>query len=669
MQIHSFDVFDTCITRTFAHPRDLFHALGLQLAPAALDLRARARFAARFQRRRIFAEKAACRIAGSTDVVPLERIYTYFRPLPGLSIAPVGLVRAEIEIERRNLYPIPHACARIAKLRAAGHRIIFISDTYLPGAVLEPLLREFGIMGDGDRLYVSCDAGCNKRSGELFRHVLRQEGLAPSELIHHGDNAQSDVRVPGKIGIDARHLTKGSLRGLEERVASKRTWRQLPRPTSESFLAGFARRIRLHADIEGEPLPDALTSIQCTVVVPLLLAYVTWLLAHARQEGIERLYFVARDGHVLLRIARELAGDSERPELYYLYGSRRAWMLPSWPWGDLTLDRTIVLAGQRSTPVQILQRLNLDDDCVRDVLRAMAMPESDWQRPLSRDACVTFMRKLRSNADARALVDDAAGRARKDALAYFAQQGVLGSRSWALVDSGWGLNAQAALKRVLSGAAVSAPVQGIYLALVRDHLNQVQAGLATTFAAPAGRLLASRTHLMDHVFFPAPHASTRGYTRHGSTMQPIFDEATRSPGQLAYANQLDQLAVSAARLLAGDAVLRAAFETHTPTIVATAERFISKPDRESVTALAQFHVQADVRERRDLREPLCRPLHARDILRFCKGIVSAKQRFEAVPLRWLEGSTVISARWIRWPMTMALGAAHLHRRWLSRARS
>jgi FMN phosphatase YigB (HAD superfamily) len=669
MQTHSFDVFDTCVSRTFAHPRDLFYALGRQVAPGDLSPDGLHRFACSFQKQRIRAEKVAYRESGRLSEVTIERIYERFRPFRGMLLSRAELIGAELALERQSLFPIPAVVSHITRLRDAGHRIIFISDMYLPATMLGPILVELGVMHQGDALYVSCDAGCSKRDGCLFDHVLRTEGIAPEHLIHHGDDPLGDVRMAQARGIEARHVTAGALNRLERRIATDRTWRQLPRPPGDSFLAGFARRLRLHAQMEGNDLADDLAGIQCTLVVPLLLAYVSWLLDYARAERIERLYFVARDGHMLYRIAQVLARPDEDPEPRYLYGSRRAWTLPSWPWGDSTFDRSILIAGNRCTPLQILRRLNLDDESMHRVLDALALPEETWTRSLSRADSAAFLTRLRTNPVGTALIERMAADARKDALAYFTQEGMLDGRSWALVDSGWGLNAQAALKRILSAVDGGPPVRGIYLALARNHLSEAQAGKAASFVGPAGRLLASRTHLMDHCFFPAPHASTCGYLRQGTSASPMFDQAVRSAAEQVYANQLDQLAVVGARLLADDALLREEFRAHTPTIVAKAEQFISAPDKASVVALSGFHVHPDIRQERDAEEPLCMPLSVREMIATGARAMSKNKGFSTTPNRWLEGSIALSAPWVRWPMKAAMGVAHMRRRWLTRTRT
>ena len=62
---------------------------------------------------------------------------------------------------------------------------------------------------------------------------------------------------------------------------------------------------------------------------PALSAFTRWVLGRAGEEGISRLYFLARDGWFPFRLARRLAAAWDLPvECRYLYGSRLAWRLP-----------------------------------------------------------------------------------------------------------------------------------------------------------------------------------------------------------------------------------------------------------------------------------------------------------------------------------------------------
>ena len=62
----------------------------------------------------------------------------------------------------------------------------------------------------------------------------------------------------------------------------------------------------------------------------ILFPYVYWVLEQANKMDIHRLYFVARDGYVLKEIADTIIQHKNLDiETSYIYGSRRAWRLPS----------------------------------------------------------------------------------------------------------------------------------------------------------------------------------------------------------------------------------------------------------------------------------------------------------------------------------------------------
>ena len=48
-------------------------------------------------------------------------------------------------------------------------------------------------------------------------------------------------------------------------------------------------------------------------VVPLLLNYVYWIIHEAERRGVETLYFLARDGYILQKIAIQICGREHIP--------------------------------------------------------------------------------------------------------------------------------------------------------------------------------------------------------------------------------------------------------------------------------------------------------------------------------------------------------------------
>ncbi len=653
---YSFDVFDTCITRTFAHPRDLFYELGVRLTPENLNNNERHKFAARFQSLRIRAEKIAHRIAQPRQTVTIKNIYEQLHLPHGLPVQVHELIHAEVELERESIYPIPAVVSQIRHLRKIGNRIIFISDMYLPSSVLAPILMDCGVMEKGDALYVSCDVGVSKHHGQLFHHVLNAEGLEAAQLIHSGDNLHADIRMASNANIKACHIRDGMLTAQEARMAGRR----LPRHRGRSFLAGLTRRLRLSVGTDADHEDNPLDHLRHRIVVPFLLAYVIWVLDHAKRHGLRRLYFVARDAEILFRMAQALQSGSDVLELRYLYGSRRAWLPPSITPDNTDWRRFPVTPGQNNSRHDITVRMGLDDDVRETIRRHLSCSVTEWSKHLPYDQASRFLDELMGNASTRKMVALSAARERNVALSYFKQEGLFDDTPWALVDAGWSLNSQAALKRILDigGEPHHAP-KGYYLALARNHLKEAQAGIAYPFVPKAGSLFSRRRVIIEHCFLISTHATTRGYQMKKNQPAPVFGKELRGEAELAYAAKLHETAISAAQLVAADPAISSALTEHVGEILSNVESFLRRPNAADAHAMALFGTVADMRHEKTFVESLCRPLRRKDVWTVFSKAISKKKNLESPPFMWLEGSMALSPWHVRIPLEFALFADDL----------
>lgn len=653
---YSFDVFDTCVTRGFAHPRDLFYELGLRLAPTSVENKERHKFAVRFQSLRIRAEKRAHKIAQPYQTVTIKDIYEQLHLPRDLSAQVRELIHAEVEIERENIYPIPAVVSQVRHLRKSGNRIIFISDMYLPSSVLAPILIDCGVMEKGDALYVSCDVGVSKHDGQLFHHVLKVEGLEATQLIHSGDNLHADVRMASRANIKACHIRDGMLTAQEDRMAGRR----LPRHRSRSFLAGLARRLRLSVVADADHEDKPLDHLRHRIVVPFLLAYIVWVLDHAKRHGLRRLYFVARDAEILFRMAQTLQGNGDDLELRYLYGSRRAWLPPSITPDNTDWRRFPVTPGQSNSRHDITVRMGLDDDLRETIRRYLSCSGTEWSKHLPHDQASRFLDELMRNASTRKMVVLSAARERDVALSYFRHEGLFDDIPWALVDAGWSLNSQAALKRILDigGERHHAP-KGYYLALTRDHLEETQAGIAYPFIPKVGSLFSRRRVIIEHCFLTSTHATTRSYQMKGNQPVPVFGPELRGAAELAYAAKLHETAISAAQMVAADSTISSALTEYVGEILSNMETLLRHPRAAEACAMAMFGTVADIRHEKMFVESLCRPLRQRDVWTVFSKAVSTKKNLESAPFMWLEGSMALSPWHVRIPLAFALLADDL----------
>ena len=113
--------------------------------------------------------------------------------------------------------------ALLRQFRQTGTRIVAVSDTALSAAELTVLINHFHGPGLIDRVYSSADAQASKRYGTLFSAVLENESVAPSRVLHIGDDDIADFRMPTSMGLRALHLPKSRLERYASRLDGAKT--------------------------------------------------------------------------------------------------------------------------------------------------------------------------------------------------------------------------------------------------------------------------------------------------------------------------------------------------------------------------------------------------------------------------------------------------------------
>ena len=184
----SFDIFDTLIHRTVSRPEDIFTLAAETIYPSHEEADA-------FRERRIAAEHEARMEKGE---VTLQDIYHH---LEARKFPVRQLMQAEIMCELENCFPDRVMTRLYDYARQSGKTVLIISDMYLSPDVIRNMLNKCGIDLRNADLYVSCDAGVSKRSGQLFRYVLDKRHLNRKDFVHFGDSLKSDILGGIRAGI------------------------------------------------------------------------------------------------------------------------------------------------------------------------------------------------------------------------------------------------------------------------------------------------------------------------------------------------------------------------------------------------------------------------------------------------------------------------------------
>ncbi len=470
-QISSFDIFDTLLTRLVSEPTEIFKICGDRAVQFGwINLSAEA-----FRKVRVQAEQRSRSFYGGGEV-NLDEIYREIANT--LEIAPETIDKLkslELEVEIEYLIAVPRAYQLIEQARRSHPHVVFISDMYLSSEFIIARLKQHNFWQDGDRLYVSSEIGKSKGKGDLFTHVLQDLQIKPAQLIHTGNSQRSDVEKPLSLGIKAIYFDDANPNRYELILQKY----YLETQGVSSLWAGISRYARLHITAQNSK-QSVLRDIATSVAAPILTAYVIWILQQAKAQKLARLYFLARDGEILLQIAKELAPKIyPEVELRYLYVSRQALRMPGlttinkafWEW---MFDDTNFFSID-----SLLKRMCLNQQDAQPIFEPLGYPVATWQQNLEASERQTLRSKLEPHQQLQQLVLTVAKQKREILQAYLQQEKMLDGAAFGLIDVGWRGSLQISLENIFALLGTRMPV-GFYFAIDKPtgglkHQGQVQA--------------------------------------------------------------------------------------------------------------------------------------------------------------------------------------------------
>lgn len=524
----SFDIFDTLITRSIAPPEETkrlvanfsVHDLCLEISPKSLYI----------TRKKI--EYELCLLSKQNGLDGECRLTDVCRVISermGLGYEYVDkLLTYELEIEKTYSVVLPETKALLNKL-ASTHKLIAVSDTYLPVWMLRELLKHHGLDGYFSNIYASCEYGLSKGSGRLFSKVLEQESLKPNELIHIGDNFLGDYFSPRSLGIrsillrDRKNLRrKARLTALTKLETRFPSWRA----------AAFAGRLTSVREPITDSTVDQFYKWGRVVVGPLLCNYVHLLCVELVRSGHDGVYFIAREGYLLKKLYELFSGelfDCALPKARYLCISRYTAFLASLHDEIGSREIDVALSEYRATPEAVLARFGISGRHeVRHLLEKHALLNSP---EASKGELAELLRRVLEDDSCRALVSERSNEMRALLGSYLEHEGFFTSESIALADVGWFGGIQDGLEKAFSDRQDKPLIHGYYLALEGSGLYSTsnKTGLVHDFRNPTPEGTSLGFFKLAFEFScRAPHGTTTGYGESsGGRMVPRFKKDER----------------------------------------------------------------------------------------------------------------------------------------------
>ena len=306
MEISSFDIFDTCLIRKCGTPENFFDVFSLRAFDGDAEEWARQEFVAA----RVLAQQSIQ--SASTTLQDIWDAFSWTHPLLK---SKDDLYRLEQDLEREMLVPVLAMRDKVNNCRKCGDKIIFISDMYLSSEFLISVLRECGFFQDGDALYVSCECNASKWNGELFQYVKEKEGLKSFRHWHHyGDNKVGDYKAPKKLGIKCTLIN-------HEYTPYQKQWKDNDYSLGfkyPSILAGLGRALHYSTELTTH------TDFVLDIIAPFYCSLVYRMMKDAKQRGIKRLYFCARDAYEMHQIALKYKSLFPGIDCRFLYISKKS---------------------------------------------------------------------------------------------------------------------------------------------------------------------------------------------------------------------------------------------------------------------------------------------------------------------------------------------------------
>lgn len=510
----TFDIFDTVLTRRVAKPSDVFFLLADQLRESGI----RCLSAGAFCWLRVRAERWARRGAEGGDVT-IDGIYQLLAGILRWSASDrQTAMQTELDLESSLLVATPLGLRTVAKVRSEGLRVAFVSDMYLRDHFLQGLLEREGLWRKDDLLAVSCEWKSSKANGRVWAPLLAKLEVPSGEVLHQGDNPHSDVESPRRAGLSSARLG----------TAESSRWEEAPEGSGVVGIrefGGLAALSRL-ARAECSSPDDYWTCLGSGMLGPMLAGFARWTLDQAREDGVETLWFLSRDGWLFHQAAQSLARPGD-PRLVYLGINRRQLQLAL---GQAPgIDEVSLFEGSRQHTLRLVaSRLALDVGTLSQLAEEVGLaPEAVLDRT-DKGRVIELLRTPVWEGRRRECLSKASGPVK----GYLEQEFSAAKGQIGVVDVGWKGRSQDLLDQ-LSG--LDRPLMGYYLGLTRrPQVTSAKKGWLFDLARGEGAMALDRHERLFEVLVGGVSGPLRGYVKGAEGWQPDFEAFERgeaAPGR------------------------------------------------------------------------------------------------------------------------------------------
>ena len=513
----SFDIYDTMITRCIGNSYNVFYYLedvliekyGNQYNNFAL--------------KRIESEVRARRYSLQEEVTIME-IYQYLNIEDRYSILDIEK-KIELDFSEPNLdiKEIYDLCISLNK------KIIFCSDMYLDAKTMQKILKKCGY-GQYNELLLSSDLRHTKKTGNIFADLILKSGCSPKNIIHIGDNIRSDYYNAKKYGIKAylykrnQLYLKGSTKynaahvlygNMPNSFSNKYYWEQIGKYSLGNFLFGFSK----------------------------------WLISELEDNNYDHIFFLSRDGWIMLEAIKELGSDSLISKCKYLYASRRSLIVPTLFMYDGFEARIKAMFWKKHFTIKdFVENFGLEYEKCKSIISCITTDYNymyERAEMLNNEVLKKVYKLLEDS------ITDNSIKEHKLIIKYLKQEKFEGNV--AIVDTGWFGNLQNAIIHNIRKSDIDAKVTGYYIG-IRDkckyfNSQKMKAFLYCGMEQHDNQRLESKATAIIEAFFSHNEGSTKCYEDIGSRITPVLKKLESTTNQKRILDVIQNEAINRIRFL------------------------------------------------------------------------------------------------------------------------
>jgi len=314
LKIISFDIFDTLLTRPVLNPTDILVLLD-SCFHEIIDKRGN-----KISKIRIDCENELIRERGVENVT-IDLIYRKIKNRTNLDSKIINNIKKKeisLEMDLLEINNEVHNILLNAKMNKK--KIILTSDMYFTSKYIALFLDKFHI--EYDSLYISANFKKRKDKGDLFDEIIYIEKILPSEMLHIGDNINSDYIIPLKKGILSFHYNSSYIKERKNILFESQNNKNEITSIFLGYLLTKENNLVSKENMKFMNIYD----FGYYFLGPILLSMMLHILLSKKiQNKYDILFFSSRDGYLPMKVYELLRNITAKGiPGRYIYCGRRA---------------------------------------------------------------------------------------------------------------------------------------------------------------------------------------------------------------------------------------------------------------------------------------------------------------------------------------------------------